>query len=198
MLKRVFDLSISLVLLAVFSPLMMAIVILIKLTSKGPVLYRGVRTGKNGLPFEMLKFRTMVPDAERLGGTSTGLSDSRVTSVGRVLRAWKLDELPQLINVVRADMSLVGPRPEVEEYTRLYEGEELRILSVLPGITDYASIEFADLASHLGAIEPDLVYAQHVRPRKNQLRLRYVNEQGFRTDLRILLATLATVIRRGR
>lgn len=196
--KRAFDLTVAILLLVILTPVFVAVALLIKTTSNGPVLYRGLRTGLHGRPFHMLKFRTMIRDAERLGGTSTGQSDRRVTPVGRVLRAWKLDELPQLLNVIRGEMSLVGPRPEVEEYTRLYQGEELQILSVLPGITDFASIEFADLASHLGTVQPDLVYAREIRPRKNQLRLRYVREQSFHTDMRILLATLRTVLRHGR
>lgn len=188
--KRVFDLAAALAGVAVLSPVLGAIAVAVKLDSLGPMLYLGTRTGRGGKPFRMMKFRTMVTEAERLGGPSTGLHDPRVTRVGRFLRRWKLDELPQLFNVVKGEMSLVGPRPEVPQYTAEYRGEELLILSVKPGITDFASLEFIRLDEALGSHEPDRVYEEQVRPVKNALRVRYTREQSFRTDLSILLRTL--------
>ena len=139
--KRTFDLMAASVGLVILSPLLLVIACAVRCDTRGPVFYRGVRTGLNGIPFRIIKFRTMVPDAESLGGKVTARDDARVTRVGRVLRRYKLDELPQLINVIKGDMSVVGPRPEVSEYTALYTDEEHVILSVRPGITDYASIE---------------------------------------------------------
>jgi lipopolysaccharide/colanic/teichoic acid biosynthesis glycosyltransferase len=192
--KRAFDLTGALCGLAVLSPLMLAIAAAVKLDSWGPMLYLGTRTGQGGKPFRMFKFRTMVSNAERIGGPSTGLGDPRVTRVGRFLRRYKLDELPQLINVVRGEMSLVGPRPEVPQYTAEYRGDELLILTVKPGITDFASLEFIRLDEALGSHEPDRVYEEKVRPVKNALRVRYAREQSFRTDLSILFRTLRRLL----
>jgi lipopolysaccharide/colanic/teichoic acid biosynthesis glycosyltransferase len=194
--KRAFDITAAIIGLVALLPVMVVIAAAVRVDSPGAVLYRAKRIGKDGKPFRMLKFRSMVADAELKGGSSTGERDARITRVGRYLRACKLDELPQLINVLRGEMSIVGPRPEVEEYTSQYVGDELRILSVAPGITDFASIEFRDLASQLGARDPDLVYARDIRPRKNSLRLQYVQERGVRTDLVILARTLQALFRR--
>ena len=195
MVKRGFDLLAALTLLLFLWPVLLLAAVCIRLDSQGPVFYRAVRIGRGGAPFRMWKFRTMVVDADRLGGTSTGLADARITRVGRWLRAAKIDELPQLFNVVRGEMSIVGPRPEVEEYTRLYAGDELLILSVRPGITDFASLEFSRLAEVRGSGDPDLVYAEQVRPIKNRLRLKYVREASFRTDLAILCRTALKALR---
>jgi lipopolysaccharide/colanic/teichoic acid biosynthesis glycosyltransferase len=132
----------------------------------------------------------MVPNAEKLGGLSTAKDDPRVTKIGEFLRRYKLDELPQLMNVLKGEMSIVGPRPEMPEYTELYEGEEKLILSVRPGITDYASLEFIHLGEVLGNENPDQVYEQEVRPLKNALRVKYVKEQNFWGDIGIILKTL--------
>lgn len=187
--KRAFDLAVSSVLLAMLSPVLLVVALAIRLDSRGPVIYRGRRTGRHGRPFDVLKFRSMLPDAESRGGTTTAQNDARVTRVGRVLRRYKLDELPQLLNVLRGDMSLVGPRPEVEEYTRLYDAEERAILSVRPGITDYASLRFIDLASIVGGEDADEAYRTRVLERKNRLRLQYVRERSFAVDLSILATT---------
>ena len=172
----------------------MAIAVLVKLDSDGPVFYRGVRTGLRGRPFQVFKFRTMVLSAERLGGLSTAKDDPRITGVGKLLRRFKLDELPQLINVLKGEMSVVGPRPEMPEYTRLYTGEEEIILTVRPGITDYASLEFIHLGDILGSEAPDRVYEQQVRPIKNALRVKYVKEQSFWGDILIILKTLVKLV----
>jgi len=192
--KRTCDVLASLAGLIVMAPLLGLIAVLVKADSDGPVLYRGVRSGRGGRPFEILKFRTMVQGAESLGGGSTGKNDPRVTRTGRFLRRYKLDELPQLINVVRGEMSLVGPRPELPKYTREYIGDEKLILTVRPGITDYASIEFSRLDEILGTDAPDRVYETQVRPVKNALRVKYVKDQSFAGDLRIIARTLWRIV----
>lgn len=193
MVKRAFDLVVATAGLVVLSPLFLLIALAVRVSSPGPALYLGVRTGRGGVPFRMMKFRTMVVNAERLGGPSTGKGDPRVTAVGAVLRRYKLDELPQLLNVIRGEMSLVGPRPEVPQYTAEYTGDELLILTVRPGITDFASLEYADLAEALGTEDVDRVYEERVRPVKNLLRIRYVREANFWVDLKLIGLTLARV-----
>ena len=170
-------------------PLLFLVAVAVKLSSPGPVFYRGLRTGRHGVPFRLFKFRTMVVDAESKGGTTTGKNDPRVTRWGSFLRKYKLDELPQLFNVLRGDMSLVGPRPEVAEYTDRFSEEERQILSVRPGITDYSSLEFSDLQAVVGDKDVDETFRKLVLPRKNALRLKYVREASFWVDLRILAAT---------
>lgn len=194
MLKRVFDIVVSFCGLVLLAPLLIVIAFLIKLDSNGPVFYRGLRTGLHGKPFRIFKFRTMVRDAEQLGGGSTAKDDARVTRVGRVLRRHKLDELPQLLDVLRGEMSIVGPRPELPEYTRLYSGEEKLILTVRPGITDYASLEFIRLGEILGNEAPDRYYEEKVRPIKNALRVKYVKERSFFGDLKLIARTLARIL----
>src|SRR3990172_4554371 len=149
-MKKLFDTIASLIGLALFAPLIIAVGIAIKITSPGPVFYRGTRTGLHGNPFKIYKFRTMVDNAEKMGGPSTAHNDKRLTRLGRILRKYKIDELPQLINILKGEVSFVGPRPQVEKYTKLYNGEEKIILSVRPGLTDYASIRFINLDKILG------------------------------------------------
>ena len=196
-MKRLFDFTIATLGLILLSPLLLAIAVAIRLSSPGPVFYRGVRSGRYGKPFRVFKFRTMVVDAERLGGPSTGQDDPRITPVGRILRKYKLDELPNLINVVRGEMSLVGPRPEVERYTSQYQGDEKLILSVRPGITDLSSLQFIDLQSHIGSENVDDNFEKYVLPEKNKLRVEYVRTHSFLGDLRILFLTLLRVVGRG-
>lgn len=193
--KRLIDLLVSLSLLFISLPLLIIIALSIKLTSgKGSVLYRGKRASKYGEIFYLLKFRTMVHDAEKLGGPSTAINDSRLTPIGRFLRKCKLDELPQLINVVKGEMSLVGPRPQVLEYTKEYQGEDLIILSVLPGVTDLASLYFLDMDTTLGETDVDEVYKNKIEPIKNKLRVQYVKNRGFALDLRILIETFFSLL----
>jgi lipopolysaccharide/colanic/teichoic acid biosynthesis glycosyltransferase len=194
-IKRFVDLSFSALGLLLISPPLLAIALVIKLDSRGPVFYRGVRVGRHGKTFRIWKFRSMLVDSESLGGT-TGTNDPRVTRIGRFLRKYKLDELPQLMNVLVGDMSLVGPRPELEEHTLAYEGEERLILSVRPGITDYASVRFRNLNELVGSEEPHRVFIEKFRPEKNRLRLAYVKHQSLREDMKILYRTLACVILR--
>ena len=202
MLKRAFDILVSAAGLAILTPLLFLVAVWVKLDSPGPAFYRGVRIGRHGRPFRMFKFRSMVMGADRLGGAVTGRHDPRLTRAGRLLRKYKLDELPQLINVLAGDMSLVGPRPEVPEYVALYTGEERLILSVRPGITDYSSIEFSDHQQLVGDADPKAVFESTILPRKTALRLKYVRQQSFLNDLRILGRTawvvLGKPLRRGK
>ena len=162
--------------------------------SPGPVFYRGVRVGRGGREFKIFKFRSMVVDADKSGVTSTSGGDSRITSSGHFIRKWKLDELAQLVNVVMGDMSLVGPRPEVKEFTDLYSGEEIKILTLKPGITDWASIWNSDEGGVLeGAEDPDAVYLEVIRPIKIELQLFYSKTRSFIGDLRIIFYTVRRV-----
>jgi lipopolysaccharide/colanic/teichoic acid biosynthesis glycosyltransferase len=192
--KRVTDLGCSAAAVVVLGPVMLLIAALIKAGSPGPVFYRGQRAGKDGRVFRILKFRSMVVDAERKGGFSTAIDDPRLTRTGRFIRKYKLDELPQFFNVLAGDMSLVGPRPQVLFYTDKYTGDERSILSVKPGITDLASLYFSDMDSVLGSGDVDARYLAEVEPVKNRLRLRYVREQSYLLDLRILVETAFKLI----
>lgn len=193
-----FDLAVSALTLGILALPMAVIAALIKRESPGPVFYRGVRAGRGGQPFHMLKFRTMVADAERAGGSSTPEDDPRITRFGALLRRYKLDELPQLLNVLRGEMSLVGPRPQVLHEVAGYTTDERRLLEVRPGMTDYASIRFRDEGAILkGQGDPHEAYVRLIRPEKMRLGLEYVRTQSFRTDLIIIGRTLAAVLRRG-
>jgi len=196
MLKRLFDIASSAIGLVIVLPVFVVVAVLIKADSKGPVFYRGLRVGLRGKLFRMYKFRTMVVDADKLGGPSTPADDPRITRIGGLLRSkFKLDELPQLINVVKGDMSLVGPRPEVPEYVALYSEEEKAILSLRPGLTDYASIWDSNEGEILrGSQDPEKDYMEKIRPEKMRLQLKYVREHSFWIDLKIILQTLKTVI----
>lgn len=193
-LKRAFDMLAAGLGLLLLSPVLLVIAVAVKVDSPGPVLYRGVRVGKDGRSFNMLKFRTMVVDAERLGGTSTAEGDPRITRVGAFIRRYKLDEFPQLINVFRGDMSLVGPRPQVQWAVDLYSPEERALLSVRPGITDYASLRFSNEAEILkGAEDPDQAYLELIAPEKIRLGLEYVRTRTFWVDLKLIFATLTRI-----
>ena len=149
----------------------------------------------NGKPFRIFKFRTMVERGEKIGGPSTSLNDPRLTRTGRFIRKYKIDEFPQLINILLGQMSFVGPRPQVEEYTRLYNEDEKIILSVRPGLTDYASIRFITLDKILGDVRVDEKYLSEIEPEKNRLRIKYVKEQSMLTDLKIIFLTIAALLR---
>lgn len=188
--KRIGDFALALVLLLVFGPLMLLIAALIRLTSPGPALYMGERGARGGGTFRILKFRSMVADAEKKGGPSTSGSDARITSIGRLIRATKLDELPQLINVLKGEMSFVGPRPEVMRYVSQLAGDDLKIMSVRPGITDWASIWNSDEGSVLAQYDDaDEAYERVIRPTKLALQRKYVDELSLTTDLKILFGT---------
>lgn len=189
-IKRLFDILLSVFALVILSPVFIITVVLIRLDSRGAVFYRGKRASKGGGVFSIYKFRSMVVDAEKKGGFSTAIHDPRLTRVGRVMRRFKIDELPQLINVLIGDMSLVGPRPQVTFYTDKYKNDEKLILTVKPGITDLASIYFIDMDSVLGSGDVDKKYQTEVEPIKNKLRVKYVKEMSFSLDIVILLATV--------
>lgn len=195
--KRLLDFTAAGLGLIVLSPLFLLLAILIRCESPGPVFYRGKRTGRYGRTFRIFKFRSMVVNAESCGGTTTAHNDPRVTRLGAVLRKYKLDELPQLINVLIGDMSLVGPRPEVQEYTDLFTEDEKRILSVRPGITDLSSLKFHDLQAAVGSHDVDRVFRETILPQKNALRLKYVDEQSLLGDLAIIAKTLWTIVHRS-
>lgn len=193
--QPVFDIAFAVVLLIFLAFPMAFIALLVKLDSPGPVLYRGLRIGRFGRPFRLLKFRTMVVNADRIGGPSTADDDPRITRVGRFLRKYKLDELPQLFNVLEGEMSLVGPRPEVPQYVRQFTDEERRILDVRPGITDWASIWNSDEGALLkGSPDPERTYVEKIRPQKIRLQLKYVRERSFLTYFVILFQTAAKLV----
>jgi len=197
MLKRLFDIGFSFIGLVVLSPLFLFIGILIKSDSKGPVFYRGVRVGGFGKPFRIYKFRTLVANADKIGGPSTAGDDFRITRIGKILRKYKLDELPQLIDVLRGKMSFVGPRPEVPFYVNMFTAEEKEILSIRPGITDWASLWNANEGAILaGSPDQEKTYQEKIRPKKIRLQLKYVRERSFGVDLKIILLTMRTILLR--
>lgn len=195
MLKRTFDIIVSLILLCLLSPLLLIIVVAVALTSPGGPFFRQVRIGMAGREFALLKFRSMRPGSEAQGQLTIGGRDPRVTTVGYWLRKTKLDELPQLINVLLGHMSLVGPRPEVPRYVKLYTAQQREVLRVRPGITGMASIDYIDENEMLArAADPEKTYIEQVMPAKLALDLRYVHEQSMALDLRILGATAGKVL----
>ena len=192
-LKRTIDLFLALAALVVGLPLLVAVAIAVKASSPGPVIYKGVRSGLRGKPFLIYKFRTMQVGSDAGSGT-TSRNDSRVTEVGRFLRKFKLDELPQLFNVVRGEMSLVGPRPELPKYTERYVGDERQILNVLPGITDFSSIEYSDLNERIADDNPEKEFEEKILPHKNRLRLKYVQTRSLSVDAMLIVKTISKLI----
>jgi len=191
MLKRVFDFSTSLIGLLILSPILILIGIIIKLESKGLIFYRQKRVGLGGVEFEIFKFRTMLIGSDKKGLLTVGDRDPRVTKIGYFLRRYKLDELPQLINVFFGDMSIVGPRPEVQKYVSFYSEEDQCVLSVKPGITDYASIYFRNETELLkNANNPEDLYIEDIMPQKLALNKKYIQEQSFWIDIKIIFKTL--------
>ncbi len=196
--KRAFDIAASAIGIAVLSPLLLILAVIVKVTSSGPVLYRGIRAGTNGLPFRIMKFRTMVVDAERAGGPSTSDDDPRVTRVGALMRRYKLDELPQLMNVLVGNMSVVGPRPEVLSEVAEYTTEQRRALEMRPGITDWASIWNSDEGAVLaGAADPHAAYKERIQPTKLRLQLKYRDEHSFFLDLKLIFLTMRKIVNKG-
>lgn len=191
-MKRLFDVLVSTVGLIVLSPIMLLLAIAVKLSSPGPVLYMGERVGLHGKPFRMAKFRSMRVNADKQGSSITTKGDSRVTSIGRILRRTKLDEIPQLFNVLIGHMSLVGPRPETPPWVALYTEQQKRVLSVRPGITDPAQIMFRHEEDYLKTDRHYKALMQH----KLDIQLRYIDQQSFFGDLRILLKTVCTLFER--
>jgi len=194
-MKRLFDVIASSAGLVVLLPLLAVLAIVLKRESTGAVFYRGLRAGQHGRPFRIFKFRTMVVDADKLGGPTSSADDPRITRVGSFLRRYKLDELPQLINVLKGEMSLVGPRPEVVQEVLLYTEEEKRLLEVRPGITDWASIRFRNEGEILrGSADPHQAYREKIRPEKIRLGLEYVRCHSFMTDCKIIVNTLKALV----
>lgn len=198
--KHCFDFVCSVVGLVFLSPLFVVIAVWVRLDSDGPVFFRQVRVGRNGRPFKIFKFRTMYTDAAARGRKITVGDDPRVTRAGRLLRKFKLDELPQLLNVIKGEMSLVGPRPEVPRYVKYYPKEiRSRVLSVCPGITDFASILYKDENMVLaGAADPEAMYVNVLLPEKLKHYVRYVSERTLWLDFKIVLLTLREITRRGK
>ncbi|GLH68475.1 sugar transferase [Geothrix rubra] len=191
MAKRTFDLFWSALGLVVLSPVLLLVALLVKLEDGGPVFFRQVRVGRGGRPFRIWKFRTMVVDAERRGGAITVGQDIRITRIGRYLRSTKLDEFPQLLNVLSGEMSLVGPRPEVPRYVDHYTEAQRGILGLRPGITDLASIKYRNESELLGQAEdPEATYIQEVLPDKIRINLAYASRAGVWSDFLVILATL--------
>lgn len=193
--KRFFDFVSALIVLVVFLPVFVLIAVWIALDSKGGIFYSQVRVGKDGCEFKLLKFRTMRPDADKAGQLTIG-NDSRITRVGRFLRKTKLDEFPQLINILKGEMSVVGPRPEVPRYVSLYSDQQRKVLSVRPGLTDYASLEYFDEQKVLGSSEnPEKDYIQIVMPHKLELNLRYIEQASLLVDIKLIFRTFAKIVR---
>ena len=190
-MKRIFDIFCSFFGLLVLSPLLLIVALLVVTTSRGGVFYRQVRVGKDFRNFKILKFRSMRPDSDKKGLLTVGSKDNRVTKVGYFIRKYKIDELPQLINVLVGDMSFVGPRPEVPKYVEMYNEEQRKVLSVRPGITDYASIEYRNENDILAKSDnPEQTYIDEVMPAKLKLNLRYISEMSLKTDLKIIFGTI--------
>jgi lipopolysaccharide/colanic/teichoic acid biosynthesis glycosyltransferase len=192
--KRAFDLALSSIGLVLSSPILLAAAVAVALSSPGPIFFRQVRVGRSFRPFRIMKFRTMIVGAERSGGSLSVGHDPRITRIGRVLRRCKIDELPQLLNVLAGDMSLVGPRPEVPEFVERYRDAYARVLRVRPGITDPASLKYRDEAALLAAArDPAAAYIEVILPDKLRLAEEYVRASSLRLDLSIILRTLGAI-----
>ena len=194
-MTRIFDIVVALAALLVLSPLLVLIAIAVKLTSAGPVIYRAKRTGRGGEPFELFKFRSMA--VNNAGPAITRKGDSRVTPVGRIIRGFKLDELPQLWNVVRGDMSLVGPRPEDPKYTAMYDAAQRKALAVRPGITSAASVQYRDEESLITGDDWEEQYVQRIMPEKLRIDLQYLERRTLFSDVGLILRTVRAMFRRG-
>lgn len=195
-IKRVIDFVVALVLLILSAPLLLIISQVIVIDTGFPIFYKPLRAGYKNKPFHIYKFRTMVKDADKGDGT-TALNDPRITKSGKILRKLKLDEIPQLINVLNATMSFIGPRPELLKYTDQYSGEENLILEVRPGITDFSSIEFINLDEIVGEENPDEMYEKYVLKKKNQLRVKYAKEVSAKTDATLFINTCLQVLKKA-
>jgi lipopolysaccharide/colanic/teichoic acid biosynthesis glycosyltransferase len=194
--KRIFDLAFSLPFFVLLSPVFLIIGILIKFETPGPVVFTQQRVGLNGRTFKLYKFRTMVEGASNNGPSITGSKDPRITAVGRVLRKYKIDETLQIINVIKGDMSLIGPRPELKEYVDKFKEDYSEILKIRPGITDYASIAFRneeEILAKFASVEEG--YVREIMPEKIKLYRKYLREIGFLTDVKLVLRTILEVVR---
>jgi lipopolysaccharide/colanic/teichoic acid biosynthesis glycosyltransferase len=198
-MKRAFDAAVALLGLVALAPLLAVIALAVWIEDRHSPIYAGRRVGRGGVPFRMLKFRTMIPHAWKTGVSSTAATDPRITRAGALLRRGKLDELPQLLNVLCGQMSFVGPRPQVPSEVALYTPAEHRLLAARPGVTDLASIVFADEAEILaGASDPDALYRRVIHPWKSRLALLYLDRASFATDLHVMALTLLSAVSRRR
>lgn len=197
-IKRVIDFVLAFVFFVFLFPVYFIISLAVVLDTGFPIFYKAERGGYKGKTFRIFKYRSMVKDADKIGGGTTALNDSRITRVGNLLRKTKLDEIPQLINIMRGEMSFIGPRPELIKYTSQYEGAEKLILEVRPGITDYSSLEFINLDELVGTEEnADEIYETKVLKVKNSLRIKYVATVSFKTDVEIFFKTVFSVIEKA-
>lgn len=192
--KRIIDFLLAIILFLLLLPFFLIISLIIIIDSGFPIFYRAKRGGYKNKPFRIFKFRSMVKNADKIGGYTTALHDPRITKVGRFLRKTKLDEIPQLLNIIKGEMSFVGPRPEVLAYTDLFEGQEKYILLVRPGITDYSSLEFADMDATVGDGDVDKYFVENILAKKNELRVKYVSKISFGTDFILFFKTVGHVL----
>ncbi len=190
-MKRLFDIIFSATALLLFSPFFILICLLIVLSSKGGIFFRQVRVGKDNRDFKIFKFRTMKPDSEKMGQLTVGAKDNRITKIGYYLRKFKMDEVPQLINVLIGDMSVVGPRPEVRKYVNMYNEEQMKVLSVRPGMTDFASLKYFNENEVLGkSTNPEKTYIEEVMPEKLRINLEYISNPTLTTDFKVIAKTI--------
>jgi lipopolysaccharide/colanic/teichoic acid biosynthesis glycosyltransferase len=193
--KRLFDIIFSTLGIIILSPLFLLLWLTVKLESHGPVFFMQTRVGKNNKDFKLFKFRSMYLNSESLGQLTVGMRDPRITKIGYTLRKYKLDELPQLLNVLKGDMSLVGPRPEVRKYVNMYTPEQMKVLEVSPGITDYASIQFINENELLAKAEnPDEYYINYIMPKKLDMNLQYIKSNQPFKDISLILKTFFKII----
>jgi lipopolysaccharide/colanic/teichoic acid biosynthesis glycosyltransferase len=196
MLKRIFDIISSLVVLTMGLPFFILIAFLIGIDSKGGVFFIQQSVGKDNRNFGLFKFRTMRSDSEKAGQITVGGKDPRITKIGYFLRKFKLDEFPQLLNVIKGDMSIIGPRPEVRRYVDMYSKEQLKVLSVRPGLSDFASIEYINENELLGKSEnPEKTYIEEIIPAKLQLNLKYIEQKSFSTDIKLIFKTIGKILK---
>lgn len=196
-IKRILDVLISGIALLILWPFYLLVAMLIALEDGFPVFYRAERGGYHGRSFRICKFRTMVKNADQIGGGTTSLHDPRITKIGNLLRKTKMDELPQLGQVLIGKMSLVGPRPELMQYVEQYQGDERDILQVRPGITDFSSVEFINLDEIVGEENADEMYEKYVLKKKNALRIKYAHTVSLKTDIYIFLLTIWAVLNKA-
>lgn len=195
MIKRLTDIILSTIALVLLIPFFIVISIIIICESRGGTFYRQTRIGKDRVPFSLIKFRTMRLDADKSGQLTVGVRDPRITRTGAFLRKYKLDELPQLINILKGNMSIIGPRPEVPKYIDMYDPCQLKVLNVRPGLSDYASLEYINENEILGKAEdPEKIYIEQIMPAKLELNLKYIDEQSFLTDLKIMWRTIVSIL----
>ena len=196
-MKRIFDIVSCVLLLLIVLPFMLIIGVVIVIDSRGGIIYRQQRVGQNDRDFVLFKFRTMLVNSDKNSLLTVGNRDARITKIGYFLRKYKLDELPQFFNIIKGDMSVVGPRPEVRKYVSLYSDEEKKVLTVRPGLTDYASLAYINENEILAAAaKPEQTYIQKVMPEKLQLNLKYIENQSFMEDIKLIFKTIAFIARR--